>query len=242
MLILPVIDLQAGQVVRGRAGRRQEYRPLVSRLTSSDQPLEVAQAFRDHFGLTELYLADLDAIAKAPPALAVYAALQAEGFRLRVDAGVRDLPSAERLAHRGIEKVVVGLETVDGRDALARICRAIDGQRLVFSLDLREGHPLGDTRAWRGTDARSIAAEAIAHGVRSLLVLDLAQVGMSKGIGTEELCSHLVEAYPELEIAAGGGIRDIADLQRLKQIGIRVALVASALHDGRVRREDLAAL
>src|SRR5207253_1947746 len=63
MRILPVLDLQNGVVVRGLAGRRAEYRPVVSRLTTSHQPLDIAQAFRDIFGFEHLYLADLDAIA-----------------------------------------------------------------------------------------------------------------------------------------------------------------------------------
>jgi phosphoribosylformimino-5-aminoimidazole carboxamide ribotide isomerase len=242
MLILPVIDLQAGQVVHGRAGRRQEYRPLVSRLTSSSQPVDVARAFRDHFGLAELYLADLDAIAGATPGQATYAALRSQGFRLWVDAGVRDLASAERLFTWGVEKIVVGLETVDGPDALAQICREIEGQRVVFSLDLNEGRPLGNVTAWPGKHVLSIAAEAIGYGVRRLIVLDLAQVGMGKGTGTEELCRNLAAEYPDLEVVAGGGIRDVADLHRLKQLGVRAALVASALHDGRLRREDLLSL
>ena len=62
MPILPVLDLKQGQVVRGIAGRREEYRPIVSKLTTSSRPLDVARAFREHFRFDELYVADLDAI------------------------------------------------------------------------------------------------------------------------------------------------------------------------------------
>ena len=82
MRVVPVLDLKDGIVVRGVGGRRDEYRPIVSRLTSSCQPLDVAEAFRDHFGLSELYLADLDAIAGKPPALALFRALQNKRFLL----------------------------------------------------------------------------------------------------------------------------------------------------------------
>jgi hypothetical protein len=68
MRIIPVMDLMAGQVVRGIAGRRAEYRPLVSPLCGSSAPLEVARAFRG-LGFSEMYLADLDAIAGATPAI-----------------------------------------------------------------------------------------------------------------------------------------------------------------------------
>ena len=62
MRIIPVLDLLKGQIVRGIAGQRQEYRPIVSKLSASSNPLDVARAFRDHLNFTLFYLADLDAI------------------------------------------------------------------------------------------------------------------------------------------------------------------------------------
>src|SRR3954451_24567824 len=46
MQIIPVLDIQGGIVVRAIGGRRSEYRPLVSRLTDSTEPLAVAHAMR----------------------------------------------------------------------------------------------------------------------------------------------------------------------------------------------------
>lgn len=241
MRLVPVIDLCNGQVVRGVAGCRHEYRPIVSRLTSSAEPLAVARAFRDHFGVGELYLADLDAIAGAPPAVATYAALQADGFRLWVDAGIRGCEDARALAAANVAGLVAGLETLHGPDALRMLC-AEQGDRTFFSLDLKAGQPLGMAAMWQAADAWAIAEQVIDGGVRRLIVLDLARVGVGEGIGTEALCEQLVRAYPQVEIIAGGGVRDLADLRRLKACGVRGVLVASALHDGRLSRADLEGL
>jgi phosphoribosylformimino-5-aminoimidazole carboxamide ribotide isomerase len=239
MRVIPVIDTLRGQVVRGVAGRRHEYRPVSSRLTPSAEPLAVARAFRDHFGLTELYLADLDAIAGAPAALATYAALHADGFRLWVDAGIRRAEDARLLAEADVEGIVAGLETLRGPEAVHALCDQYGSERVIFSLDLKGGLPLGEVAAWQAADACAIAAQAIGCGVRRLIVLDLARVGVSEGLGTEALCERLALAYPQVEIIAGGGVRDAADLRRLKQCGVRGVLVASALHDGRLTRADL---
>src|SRR5260370_28271087 len=110
MKILPVLDLQGGCVVRGIGGRRWEYRPL----TPECDPVRVALSFRQRFGLEELYVADLDAIAGKPAALTVFADLHDAGFRLWVDAGVTNAASAEVLFAAGIETLVAGLETVAG--------------------------------------------------------------------------------------------------------------------------------
>ena len=68
MRVIPVLDLKDGEVVRGVAGRRQEYRPIRSRLSDSSRPVDVAGAFRERLNLRDLYLADLNAIAGEPPA------------------------------------------------------------------------------------------------------------------------------------------------------------------------------
>jgi phosphoribosylformimino-5-aminoimidazole carboxamide ribotide isomerase len=238
MIVLPVIDLVAGRVVRAVAGRRENYRRLEGRLTASSEPLEVAQAFASHFGLSELYLADLDAIAGAPPAREVYGRLRAAGFRLWVDAGARRAADATKVAGEGIERVVVGLETVAGPQELARAIMDL-GERVVFSLDLRNGVPLGDVAAWPTPDAAGIAEHAIALGVRRLIVLDLARVGTAAGPGCDDLCTRLA---PRVQLIAGGGIRNAGDLQRMRDAGIHGALVASAFHDGTLSRDDLVGL
>lgn len=239
MRIVPVLDLMGGQVVRGLAGRRHEYQPLVSRLTSSCRPLEVAVALREHFSLTDLYLADLDAIAGAPPALPLYTALRGQGFRLWIDAGIRAAADVVPLAEAGIEGIVVGLETVQGPDALETIVQRSGSGCIVFSLDLKEGKPLGNRSAWDDLDAWSIAVRALAAGVRRLILLDLAKVGLGEGTGTEQLLTRLATAYPAVELIAGGGVRDVEDLHRLQRAGAHGVLLASALHDGRLQRGQL---
>jgi phosphoribosylformimino-5-aminoimidazole carboxamide ribotide isomerase len=234
MQIIPVLDIKSGVVVRGIAGRRSEYRPIVSQLTASSRPLDVAEAFRQHFNLTELYLADLDAIAGGEPAVALYAALQDHGFRLCVDAGVRDLSGATVLTEAGVSSIVLGLETVQGPQSLDDCRRQFDARKLIFSLDLKAGKPLGELSAWHSRDAFGIAEEAIACGIERLLVLDLERVGVGEGTGTEELCRRLSAMNPRLQLIAGGGIRNQADIDRLASCGVAAVLVASALHDGRL--------
>jgi phosphoribosylformimino-5-aminoimidazole carboxamide ribotide isomerase len=241
MRVFPVLDLQAGLVVRGVAGRRHEYRPIVSQLCPSSQPLDVVTGLRDRFASADLYLADLDAIAGAPPAWATLMLLRRHGFRLWLDAGIRNVDQADALAEAGMEGIIVGLETVPGPAVLAEIV-ARHGERVAFSLDLRGGNPLGEVGPWRGPDPWSIAVEAVERGVRKILVLDLQRVGVHSGPGTEALCSRLAGQFPAVELWAGGGVRGLGDLQVLQAAGVSVALVASALHDGLLSRVDLDAL
>jgi phosphoribosylformimino-5-aminoimidazole carboxamide ribotide isomerase len=228
-------------VVRGVAGRRAEYVPVRSRLVASADPLDVARAFRAHLSLGMLYLADLDAIAGwAAPAWRVYELLAEAGFRLWVDAGVREPADAARLAGAEVPGIVAGLETLAGPAALAGILR-IHAPRVLFSLDLKAGVPLGQQGAWPA-DPWAVAELAVRHGAERLLVLDLARVGTGGGTGTEELCGRLARTYPDVEVWAGGGVRGRDELLRLRDVGVARVLLASALHDGAVTRADVEAL
>ncbi len=242
MPILPVLDLMQGQIVRGVAGRRDEYRPIVSRLVDSSEPIAVARALRRQFGFVEFYLADLDAIQLGTPAFGIYRRLYDDGFRLWIDAGVRTSQDDVLTSLIEIDSatVVAGLESVEGPEELQGIIRRVGVARVVLSLDLKAGQPLGRVDLWSTRDPWAIAARAIAAiGVRRLIVLDLARVGVGAGIGTDDLCRRLKQAYPEVQLTAGGGVRGTDDVKRLLDMGVDHVLVASALHDGDITAEDL---
>jgi phosphoribosylformimino-5-aminoimidazole carboxamide ribotide isomerase len=236
--IVPVIDLLRGLVVRGVAGRRCEYQPLTSPLCGDAQPATLARAFYEH-GFREVYLADLDAIGGAAPAWEIYRQVAECGLRMWVDAGLSTIDRAVELmkfttSQGPLAGVVAGLESLAGPDLLAEMLAVVGPPRLIFSLDLKGGQPLTEATAWQGLDAREVAQVALDCGVRRMIVLDLARVGMNGGLGTEGLCRRLRDLTPELEITAGGGVRNQADLQSLAAAGCDAALVASALHDGRI--------
>ena len=42
-----------------------------------------------------------------------------------------------------------------------------------------------------------------------------------------------------IDVYAGGGVRDITDLQALKEVDAAGALVATAIHTGKITAEDL---
>ena len=125
MHVLPVVDLVGGQVVRGIAGRREEYRPIVSRLCADAQPASVARALVEQFGFAQAYVADLDAIAGHEPDWKTYEAIADCGLRLWVDAGLTGIERARTFvqprAERVVARVIVGLESLGPRAALAEL-------------------------------------------------------------------------------------------------------------------------
>jgi phosphoribosylformimino-5-aminoimidazole carboxamide ribotide isomerase len=205
--------------------------------------------------LTEIYLADLDAIAGSQPAWRVYGELLGLGAALWVDAGVADLARASQLAVRSawpvlsdaggrgageLARLVIGLESLPDADLLGALVDRVGPKRLALSIDLRAGRPLAADARWRQASPLEIAEEALRRGVRSLIVLDLACVGEGRGPGVGPLCSAIRRLDDQIELVAGGGVRGTDDLHALAEAGCDAALVASALHDGRLMASDLA--
>lgn len=250
MRIIPVIDLKGGQVVRGIAGRRSEYRPIESQLAAGSDPAEIAAAFV-RLGLDTLYVADLDAIGDrqraAPPDWATYRALLDAGAKLWMDAGLRDEAAANLMADferndATINGVIAALETLTDLATLERFVRIISPDRLIFSLDLRHGKLLTPVDAWRRMSPLDWAMQALSVGVNRFIILDIASVGVHAGVPTLDLCRELRQRAPQAEIISGGGVRGIEDLKLLADAGCDAALVASALHDGRLSPADVAAV
>jgi phosphoribosylformimino-5-aminoimidazole carboxamide ribotide isomerase len=243
--LIPVLDFKDGKAVHAVGGRRDYYQPISSILHESSEPIALARAIRDTLGLHTLYLADLDAIRGGPLSVRTYQQLIALNLNLWLDIGVRDVNSLAPLLELGRSgcTIVVGLETVRGPSDLSGILDILGAERVIFSLDLFDGRPLtAASRAWATEDPWQLVQIAIESGVRHVLVLDLSRVGTGRGLGTEGLLARIREAHPGISVSLGGGISSIDEVIDLKIAGAHAVLVGSALHDGRIGRQQLARL
>jgi HisA/HisF family protein len=233
MRIVPVLDLKGGVVVHARRGERSEYAPLRSPLVDGCEPVAVAQALCAVCRTSTLYVADLDALAGEPADVATLSAL-ANVADPWVDAGATTPERAAELAGAGVARNVVGTEslTADAPDENENAAGGATPRR-VLSIDLREGRLISPRPELTGREAVAAAALATALGVRELLVIDLARVGSGSGPPLEAV-AQLAETLPGLKIYAGGGVRNDADLVALESAGATGALVATALHEGRI--------
>jgi phosphoribosylformimino-5-aminoimidazole carboxamide ribotide isomerase len=240
MRVIPVIDLKSAAAVHAVRGERQRYRPLRSEIVAGSDPVRVARAVREALGLAELYVADLDAIAGGPAHRELIAALAREA-RVMVDAGVTEIAEVRLLLELGAARVVIGTETLADQAALERLQAELPDAPLVLSLDLRAGRVLSPDPELARLEAPEALARLARFGVREVIVLDLARVGSGTGPDVA-LLRELAARFPEVELLAGGGVRDVADLRALAEAGAAGALVATALHSGAIGRDELRAL
>ncbi|MGF1612112.1 MAG: HisA/HisF-related TIM barrel protein [Kiloniellales bacterium] len=233
MEIIPVIDLKGGQAVHARQGRRDAYQPVSSSLCRQSAPLAVVQAYQAVYPFRSLYVADLDAIqGRGDNASVVVAIARAfPDLTLWLDSGFCRQTACRRWLDQGPGKLVLGSESQSDLSLLRRLLEGGDAGRVVLSLDFRAERFMGPQDL---LDRSELWPDAV-------IVMTLARVGSGSGPDLERLAAITTQAG-ERRVYAAGGLRDAADLTALQGLGIAGVLVATALHDGRIDRDAIAAV
>lgn len=220
--VIPVIDLRGGVVVRARAGERDAYAPIATPLASGSAPADVARGLLNAYPCEVLYVADLDAIVdRTEPDHASLRAIRraCPGLVLWIDAGFDAQAGAARLLAEGLGRPVLGSESQRDAGLLRNL-----GDRAVLSLDSRGGERLGPA---------SLHDEP-ALWPDDVIVMTLGRIGGDGGPDRERI-EAAVRRRPDVRVYAAGGVRGPEDIAALERIGAAGALVASAIHDGRLR-------
>ncbi len=237
MKVVPVIDILNGVTVHAVRGKRSEYHSLTSVLCDSANPLEVASALKT-IGFSELYIADLDAITgKGDNFDHIKQIAEKTGLELMVDAGVTDMQRAEVLVESQASKVIVGTETLRTLKFLTDALQRFGSDRVAVSLDLKQRNVLSVSPQISSTNAVTLALRLQSLGLKELIVLDLARVGSSEGVD-QDLLRQLLQRL-QIKVDVGGGVHDIKELLVLRGLGINAALVATALHSGKISIAEL---
>lgn len=238
MRVIAAVDLLHGQVVRGVAGNRGDYRPIQTKLCATSEPVDVINALRQECGIGEFYIADLDAILQGQRNWKFYEFLEKEGLTFWLDAGLRSLQQLRELSSRDIRRIVIGLETWSGLHDL-KLGLMEYKANIMFSLDMKGGQLLNQSGIWDGLTPDELVLQLSQTELKELFLLDLSTVGTGKGLPTISLLRQAKSLKNDWSITTGGGVHTLRDLIHLKESGADGCVLASALHDGSISREQL---
>lgn len=249
MELIPVLDLLRGQAVHARGGgRRSDYLPVRSTLVpgASGDALALAAAYRTALGARTVYIADLDAIEGGRPQRALILKIaDAFGGAVLTDAGLQHPANEIELTASGTTRVVIGLESLPTLQPVRAAILALGAENVTLSLDLRGGqpilHPMLAAEFGGAPTAPDIARKAAGFGCEQMICLDLARVGRDHG-SDPRIVAAVRAAAPDVTLYAGGGVRTWTELEQLADAGADGALVATALHDGRLGPREAALL
>jgi phosphoribosylformimino-5-aminoimidazole carboxamide ribotide isomerase len=212
MDLILAADLKGGEIVHGKSGRREEYRPIASPLASSAEPVRYLQEIRPRY----LYIADLDRITGNGSHDAIIPGLADLVETLLLDRGCRS--SEDMLTCQGVVNVV-GTETAGDR------LEAYPGGYL--SVDLKDRRVLPD-----GADPAAVLARAGRCAFEGCIILDIGGVGTRHGL--EPAFLQLCRGAYRGRLLWGGGVGTMTDLELLRDTGFDGAIIATALHTGAI--------
>ncbi len=191
---------------------RDEYRPIVSPLVSSADPVRYLQ----EIGPRYLYAADLDRIMNIGGHDTLIPALAGCVDLLMIDRGCQG--PTDMFEYPNVINII-GTETANSD------LEAFSGG--ILSVDMKDGKVIPS-----GTDPELILRQAGECAFEGCIMLDIAGVGTRRGLDPVflDLCRA---AYPG-RLLWGGGVATMDDLYLLEEGGYDGAIIATALHTGAI--------
>lgn len=223
-----VLDILNGAVVHALRGERRSYRPITefSRLVTTSEPLGVLRKLRPR----EVYVADLNLITGKGDNLAAIGEISRMA-KAMVDIGIFRLTDLDRLPPA--VSPVLGTETASFsliEKAAAELIQR--GGRALVSIDMKRGRLLSSDPGLAGQDPIAFLKSLNGLDLEGVILLDLVRVGASTGLDIVFLkAAAEASGHP---LILGGGIGGEEDLEALEDMGFAGALVATAVHNGRI--------
>ncbi|NJD77364.1 MAG: phosphoribosylformimino-5-aminoimidazole carboxamide ribotide isomerase [Candidatus Methanoperedens sp.] len=224
--VIFVLDILNGIAVHAIRGERSKYRPIQSMITSSSAPLEIISALRPK----EVYIADLDRLQHKGDNFELIGKISSR-TKTMVDTGVQNMDDIEKCADIA-DTVILGTETAS-LDLIETAAKRFPG-RINVSIDIKGGRVLTTDRKME-TRPGELVKLLNNYEIKDIIILNLDRVGTGAGIEMDFF--KLVAGYSSHDILAGGGVRDMDDINMLKKIDISGALIATALHNGSIPPE-----
>ena len=233
MRIIPAIDIIDGKCVRLSKG---DYD---TKKIYNENPVEVAKEFED-FGIQYLHLVDLDgAIAKKIINQKVIESI-AKNTNLIIDfgGGIRSEEDLQKAFDSGSKKVTLGSIAVVNPELCLAWLEKFGAEKLILGADCLDRKI--KTSGWlenSETDVVDFIKEYQKKGFNEVVCTDISKDGMLQGPSTA-LYQEIIE-NSTIELIASGGISNIEDVQKMKEIGCAGTIIGKAIYEGRISLEDL---
>ncbi len=221
--IVFVLDILNGNVVHAVRGERAKYKPVKSRVGNSSNPLDIISSLKPR----EVYIADLNRLQCQGDNFELIEKISSK-TKTMVDAGAKNMGDVEKCIEIA-STAIIGTETASF-ELVESASRRFSG-RINVSIDIKNGKVL--------TKDRRMAVEPIElvkllnrYDIKDLIILSLDKVGSGAGVDVDFLSK--IAGLSVHDVLVGGGIRDMSDIDALKNAGLNGALIATAVHNGKV--------
>jgi len=235
MYIIPAIDLRNGKCVRLIRG---DYH---RQITYHDDPVRQAKQFCSA-GAEWVHIVDLDGAKVGKPVNTdTISAIAALGqLKIQVGGGLREEASIKQLLSMGVERVIIGTKAVSDFEWFGEMAEKFSG-KIVLGLDARGSKVAThgwtkDTQPLGGAGLLEFATKAAKLPLAAIIYTDITKDGMMAGPNLERT-KTLAEAV-QIPVIASGGVREIADIRKLAELGVEAVIIGRALYEGTLNLSD----
>jgi phosphoribosylformimino-5-aminoimidazole carboxamide ribotide isomerase len=237
MEIIPAIDIIDGKCVRltqGDYGQKKIY---------NEHPLEVAKQFED-VGLQRLHLVDLDGAKNG--AVKNWKVLEtlASKTSLIIDfgGGIKKEEDVKIVFNSGAALATVGSLAVKNEEEFVKWLLIFGADKFLLGADVKDEKIavsgwLETTDIW----IYDFIESYIQQGIQQVFCTDVSKDGMLAG-PSFDLYKRIIEKFPKLYFIASGGVSSVTDLEQLKEIGCKGAIVGKAIYEGKIGLNELTKL
>jgi len=224
--IVFVLDILNGSAVHAVRGERAKYKPVKSRVCDSSNPLDIISFLKPG----EIYVADLDRLQHFGDNFELIRKISSKA-KTMVDAGAENMGDVEKSLTIA-DAAILGTETAS-LALIKNASRAYPG-RINVSIDMKNGRVLAKDRRM-ATEPEELVKLLNEYDIRDLIILNLDNVGTSAGVDVDFLGK--IARQSAHDVLAGGGVRGMDDIDALREAGLSGALVATAVHNGKIPLE-----
>ena len=240
MRIIPAIDLKDGKCVRlykGDFEKTTEY---------SSDPAAVGRRF-SKMAVKDLHIVDLDgARTGTQQNRHIVAEIAAQsGLAIQLGGGIRTREDVGAWLAAGVTRCVIGSVAINEHETVKDWIREFGNDSIVLALDIKldsENMPMLTTHGWTEDSAFTLwdcIDQYMDVGAQHVLCTDVARDGAMAGPNLS-LYAEILSRYPSLSLQASGGVRNIADLYELQNLGVPGAISGRALLDGAISEAEVA--
>jgi len=230
MKIIPAIDLMEGKVVRlykGDPNKKTIY---------SENPLEIAKKW-ESAGADMIHLVDLDAtLGRGSNFDLLKNIVKSVKIPVQVAGGLRDEKTIEE-ALKFATRVVIGTLAFKDLTPLDGLLEKYGSEKLVISVDHNDG--LIVVNGWQET-TKTPLIEAVKHfkefGFSEYLSTSIVRDGTLEGPDLEPL--KRINEIDGINIIVSGGISNIDDVIKVKQLNPFGVILGKALYENQVTIEE----
>lgn len=234
---IPAIDIIEGKCVRLTKG---DY---AQKKVYNENPLEVALMFEDA-GITRLHLVDLDG-AKAGKVVnwkVLESIAGKTGLSIDFGGGIKSADDVQVIFNSGASFATVGSMAIKDAALLEMLFLHFGVEKFFLGADVKEEKIA--IHGWLEQTEVTVFDFLTRYqklGVHYFFCTDIAKDGMMMGPSTD-LYKKIMQTNKGIQLVASGGIRHLADVVSMKEIGMAGAIIGKAIYEGKIDIKELAKL